>query len=41
MEAQEALENIVVDEGEKLANSLRDELQQLIKLMDTKETYEA
>ncbi|XP_039840872.1 E3 ubiquitin-protein ligase WAV3-like [Panicum virgatum] len=43
VEAQEALEiNIVLDhEGEKLVNSLRDQLQQLIKLMDTEETFEA
>jgi len=42
VEAQEASENIVLDhEGEKLVNSLRAELQQLIKLMDTDETYKA
>ena len=41
VESQEALESIVLDDGEKLVNSLRAELQQLIKLMDTDETYKA
>ncbi|RLM98048.1 hypothetical protein C2845_PM06G12460 [Panicum miliaceum] len=39
--SQKELDNIVLDEGEKLVNSLRDELQQLIRLMDSEETYKA
>ncbi|RLN28941.1 hypothetical protein C2845_PM05G06950 [Panicum miliaceum] len=41
VDAQKASENIVLDGGEKLVNSLRAELQQLMKLMDTEETYKA
>ncbi|RCV15809.1 hypothetical protein SEVIR_3G090200v4 [Setaria viridis] len=44
VEAQNALEDIVVDrldDGKKLVSSLRAELAQLLKLMETKELYEA
>ncbi|KAF7008911.1 hypothetical protein CFC21_023560 [Triticum aestivum] len=41
VEAQNALEDLVLDDGQKLIDSLRAELAQLIKLMATKELYEA
>ncbi|OEL13842.1 hypothetical protein BAE44_0025139 [Dichanthelium oligosanthes] len=41
VDAQKALENIVLDDGEKLVSSLRTELLQLITLMDTQELYKA
>ncbi|PUZ63222.1 hypothetical protein GQ55_3G051000 [Panicum hallii var. hallii] len=41
VDAQKALENNVLDGGQKLVNSLRAELQQLIRLMHSEETYKA
>ncbi|RLM99832.1 uncharacterized protein C2845_PM06G11250 [Panicum miliaceum] len=41
VDAQKALDSIVLDDGKKLVSSLRAELAQLIKLMETKEIYEA
>jgi len=41
VEAQKALDSIVLDDGRKLVTSLRAELAQLTKLMATKEIYEA
>ncbi|KAM3336243.1 hypothetical protein ACQJBY_030306 [Aegilops geniculata] len=41
VEAQNALEELVLDDGQKLLDSLRAELVQLIKLMATRELYEA
>ncbi|RLN00270.1 uncharacterized protein C2845_PM06G12470 [Panicum miliaceum] len=41
VDAQNALDDIVLDDGEKLVDSLRTELLQLIALMDTEELYKA
>ncbi|KAF7046722.1 hypothetical protein CFC21_055729 [Triticum aestivum] len=40
-DAQNALEDIVLNDGEKLVGMLRAELQQLLDLMETQELYEA
>ncbi|KAE8773982.1 hypothetical protein D1007_53681 [Hordeum vulgare] len=40
-DAQNALEDVVLNDGEKLVGMLRAELQQLLDLMETQELYEA